>query len=336
MNAKKRSIAVLEGREADRTPVFPLLMGFTARQSGHTYRQFAQNGTILAESQVRITEKYPVDVITACSDAFRLSADLGGEIVFPEEKPPHLNRPLIERREDLDKLGIPDMTGAKSRCADRVKAVREMARAVGETHFVLGWVDFPFAEACSACGVANFMYMLVDEPQLAHDILAFLAEAVTHFALLQLEAGAPMIGAGDAAASLVSPQMFAEYALPYERRVVEAIHRKGGLVKTHICGDTRKLMPLIAQNGSDLYNVDHMVSLDEAIRIYGGQGKAVKGNIDPVEAILRARPKQVYASARECINKASAAGAKYFLSPGCEIPPETGEENFRAFCEAAL
>ena len=80
--------------------------------------------------------------------------------------------------------------------------------------------------------------MMLDEPELAHDILDFLTDIVIDFALFQLEQGAPMIGCGDAAASLVSASMFEEFALPYEKRVVEAIHRRGGFVKTHICGNT--------------------------------------------------------------------------------------------------
>ena len=66
---------------------------------------------------------------------------------------------------------------------------------------MVGWVDMPFAEACSLCGVTEFMTMLFDNPSLAHRILDFLTDCVIDFSLAQLEVGAPMIGAGDAAAS---------------------------------------------------------------------------------------------------------------------------------------
>jgi MtaA/CmuA family methyltransferase len=270
MMSRERALAVLNGEEADLTPVFPLLMGFAARQAGFTYREFASNGSCMAESQITLARKFQIDAITACSDAFRISADLGAEIVYCDDTPPYIKKPVISSREDLDNLSRFDVSDSKTRCADRAKAVREMVKAAGGTHLVLGWVDFPFAEACSCCGVQDFMYMLNDEAELAHDVLDFLTGIVIDFALYQLEQGAPMIGCGDAAASLVSPAMFKEFVLPYEKRVVEAIHQKGGLVKTHICGNTSASMNLIVKNSSDLFNVDHMVDLGGAISVYCG------------------------------------------------------------------
>ena len=82
--------------------------------------------------------------------------------------------------------------------ADRAVGVREMAQAVGNECLVLGWVDMPFAEACSLCGVTEFMLMISDDPRLAHAVLDFLTTIVIDFCRVQLEAGAPMIGAGDA------------------------------------------------------------------------------------------------------------------------------------------
>ena len=73
-------------------------MSFSARRYGATYREFASNGHVMAESQLKIREMFGIDAITACSDAFRISADLGGEIVFPDENPPYLVRLLIKMK----------------------------------------------------------------------------------------------------------------------------------------------------------------------------------------------------------------------------------------------
>lgn len=116
----------------------------------------------------------------------------------------------------MKKLGRPDPSDSSTRMYGRVKSVEKMVKQRGDECMILGWVDMPFAEACSVCGVTEFMVMLYENPKLAHQILDFLTEIVIDFALLQLENGSPMIGAGDAAASLVSPQMYREFALPYE------------------------------------------------------------------------------------------------------------------------
>jgi MtaA/CmuA family methyltransferase len=330
MTSRQRFLATLDGEPTDHPPVFPLLMFFAAGRAELTYRQFASDGLALAEAQIAVFDRYGVDAITACSDAFRLSADLGGEIDFPEETPPHLVRPLITNASDIAKLGHPDPT--VGRMGDRVRAVAAMARGVGESAAVLGWVDMPFAEACSCCGVSDFMLLLVDEPETAHALLDHLTECVIAFALAQAEAGAVMIGAGDAAASLVSAPMYREFALPYERRVIDALHAAGSQVKLHICGDTRALLPLMATSGADLYNVDHLVPLADARDAYTAAGAAYKGNLNPVTDIMQATPDACRQAAFRCLD--IARGTRYMLSAGCEIPADTPDDVFRAFYTA--
>ena len=60
-----------------------------------------------------------------------------------------------------------------------------------------------------------------------------------------------IIGIGDAAASLISPAMFEEFAFPYQKRIVEAVHRAGARTKLHICGNTSAVLPQMIETGSD-------------------------------------------------------------------------------------
>lgn len=332
MNSKQRCLAALNGQGADKVPVFPLLMFFAADRAGITYRDFATNGSAMAQAQLKVREQFGIDAVTACSDAFRISADLGGEMVYPEENPPHLAKPIVKSQTDLERLSKPDVSKSGSRMADRTAAVLEMVKAAGDECFVLGWVDMPFAEACSVCGVGEFMIMLYEMPVLAHKILEFLTQIVIDFALSQTEAGAAMIGAGDAAASLISPQMYREFALPYEKRVCSAVHSAGGLVKLHICGNTSGHLDGMVQSGADLFNVDHLVDFQKACQVYGDAGKCFKGNLDPVADILQANAEECSQSAMKCLELAE--GKKYMLSAGCEVPAAVTDEVFRAFCDA--
>jgi MtaA/CmuA family methyltransferase len=333
MTRKERFLAVIDGRTADRVPVFPLLMSFAAMRHNVSYREFASDGRILAEAQQRIAEKFPVDAVTACSDAFRVSADLGGAIVFEEDSPPHLSSPLIRNTSDFAGLRRPDPLKPGSRMADRVLGAGLLAESIGMECMVIGWVDMPFAEACSACGMSDFMMMLYDEPEFAHRILEFLTDIVIDFALAQLAAGMPMVGAGDAAASLISPALYREFALPYEQRVIDAVHKAGGLVKLHICGNTSKILPAMAESGADLFNVDHRVDFQSAKELYTRAGKAYKGNLNPVADMLQSSPGQCFMKSRRLIE--AAKGSRYILSPGCEVPGGVSDEVFASFCSAA-
>ena len=142
-----------------------------------------------------------------------------------------------------------------------------------------------------------------------------------------------MIGAGDAAASLVSPQMFLDFVLPYEKRVCDAIHNVGSLVKLHICGNTTALLEDMIKSEADLFNVDHLVDFKLACDVYGKTDKCFKGNLDPVADILQSTPERCQLKAIDCIRKAK--NNKFMLSAGCEIPAGVTDEVFNAFCKSS-
>jgi MtaA/CmuA family methyltransferase len=330
MTSLQRCLAAIRGEASDRTPVFPLLMFFAQQRAGISYREFATNGKALAGAQLAIRERFPVDALTVCSDAFRLPADLGAEMAYPDDKPPYAKNHLIQGEADLLKLGRPDPTARGSRMADRLLGVRTLARAAGGDCLVVGWVDMPFAEACSLVGLTEFMLLLVDQPELAHRILDWITVRVIDFSLAQVEAGAPLIGAGDAAASLVSADQYREFVLPYEQRVSAAIHAAGGLVKLHICGQTTHLLDDMVKSGADLSNVDHLVPFEKACEVYGRSGLCFKGNLDPVSEMMQSTPEACAKRCRELVRR--ARGLRFMLSPGCEVPAATSDAVFMAFC----
>ncbi len=334
MTGKERCLAAIHGEPVDRVPVFPLLMFFAQQRLGVTYREFATDGEVTAEAQLAMLARFDIDAITACTDAFRLAADLGAPMIFPEDRPPYAAEPLVRSAADFLRLPTPDPTAKGSRMADRCLACAEMVRHGEGEALVLGWVDMPFAEACSLCGLSEFMVMLCDSPALAHQILGFLTERVIEFAGAQLATGVDGIGAGDAAASLISPEYYRTFAQPYERRVVEAVHAAGKLLKLHICGNTTALLDDMAAVHADLYNVDHLVDLRAARKAYGERNLCYKGNLDPVADMLQATPQHCLDRCRECLEV--AAGSRYMLSPGCEIPADTHDEVFEVFCDAPL
>jgi MtaA/CmuA family methyltransferase len=325
-------MAALSGAAPDRAPVFPLLMFLAADRAGLTYRQYATDGRALAEAQLLVQERFDLDAVTVCSDAFRVPADLGGDMAYPEDRTPYLRQPLVTAGTDLKRLGRRDPTAKGSRMADRLLAVAELSRAVGGEVPVVGWVEMPFAEACSLCGLTELMLLLTDDPARAHQVLAYATAINIDFALAQLQAGADMIGTGDAAACLISKAMYAEFALPYEQQVCRAIHQAGGLAKLHVCGNTSHLLAQMATCEADLFNVDHLVPLEKARDVYAGRGKCYKGNLDPVSQIMQAGPEQCQELAHNCLTL--AGDTRYMLSAGCEIPAATPDEVVHAFCNA--
>ena len=334
MNSKERCLAVLAGEAPDRVPVFPLMMFFAADRIGVSYRRYVTEADVIVEAQLNLLESYYLDCLTVCSDAFRMSADAGAEMQFPENGTPFAARPLVKTRDDLKAVKRPDPDKEGGRMRNRVDTVEKLAKLKGDEALVMGWVEMPFAEACDWCGLTAFMTMQYDDPEFAHEILGFLTELEIEFALAQLDAGAHIIGCGDAAASLISRDAYREFALPYEQRVTDAIRKAGGMSKLHICGNTNHILYDMATCGSDLYNIDHMVDFAGAVQVYSDAGKTFKGNVDPVADLLQATPEEAEAAALNCIR--IAEGKRYMLSAGCEIPAATKDETYFAFAKSVM
>ena len=149
------------------------------------------------------------------------------------------------------------------------------------------------------------------------------------YAQAQVRAGADTIGIGDAIASQVSRDVYEQWILPREQRLVAAIKAMGAIVRLHICGNITHLLPGITTLGIDVLDVDHLVDLG-GVRKQVGSRIALAGNIDPVAGILRGTP----AAIRDRIRRDyELVGNPFLVNAGCEIPPGTPPENLRALCE---
>ena len=151
------------------------------------------------------------------------------------------------------------------------------------------------------------------------------------FAKAQVEAGAHMIGIGDAATSLVGPGLYERFALPCQQRMISAIHEMGVPVKLHICGNISPVMHLVAKTGADMVDCDFMVDMERTAVILP-EDTAICGNFNPVEVMLQGTPEQVKAETRRC--KRIGNRKNTFVAPGCEVPKDTPRENMLALLAA--
>ena len=158
------------------------------------------------------------------------------------------------------------------------------------------------------------------------ELLEIIVEVEIAFARAQIEAGADIIGLGDSIASQVSPPMYKEFALPYEQRIFEAIHQAGGVTRLHICGDTSNIVPLMAESGADIIDLDWMADIRRAAEILG-EYPVLCGNFDPVQVMLQGAPEDVYQATQYCLQN---GGPRLISGAGCEIPDRTPHENLRA------
>ena len=327
MTPKERIYAILNGDTYDRPAVTPIFMSWAANFIGHTYRDYYLDGNILAEAQLAVVRAFNLDQISAISDPWREAAAYGMEFDYPQDGVGKPKDVLIKTHDDIAALKPLDVENAE-RTRQRIESVRKMAAKIGKTHSVLGWIEGPMAEYADLRGIEKAFLDLIDDPQMFMDAGNLIVQNAVSFAIAQIEAGADMIGVGDAAASLIGPKMYTKYVLPLEQKLFAAIHDAGATVKLHICGNITNIVEHMAKSGADVIDIDWMVPLEKARQLVGPD-VVLCGNFDPSAVLLQGAPQEVAEAARRCIK---VGGRKFFLMPGCEVPPATPEKNIRAFC----
>jgi MtaA/CmuA family methyltransferase len=327
MTPKERIKAILKGDSYDRPAVTPIFMAWASHFIGHSYRDYYLDGDILVEAQLAVASAFNLDQVSAISDPWREASAYGMEFEYPDEGVGKPKEAFIKTRDHISHVKRIDIENAE-RTKQRIDSVQKMAAEVGETHSVLGWVEGPMAEYGDLRGVENAMLDLIDKPEIFVEAGEVIIENAIAFAVAQIKAGADMVGVGDSAASLISPEMYAELVMPLERKLMDAIHEAGATAKLHICGNISNIVEYMADSGTDVIDVDWMVSLARA-RELTGPDVTLCGNFNPAGVLFEGTPEEVAHAARECL---IAVPDKFFLMPGCEVPPATPEKNIRAFC----
>jgi MtaA/CmuA family methyltransferase len=331
MTGKERVLAMLDGQPVDHLPLMPITMMFAADTAGVRYRDYASDHRVMAEAQCVVAERYGFDYVSAISDPAREASDLGGTVQWFDDQPPAIDesRAVLEDKARLATLRLPDLS--KGRMGDRIQAVALLKQKAGATRLVEGWVEGPCAMAADLRGMNALMLDFDDDPDFVRDLFEFVVAMETSFAQAQVEAGADVIGVGDAAASLIGPRRYHEFVLPYEQKLVAAIHARGARVRLHICGNTRKILAGMGQAGADIVDLDFPSPVGEA-RAAMGPGQVLLGNIDPVRVLRDLSPEQVSTALGACY---AAAGPRYIVGAGCEVPRGTPEANMRAMADFA-
>lgn len=329
MNSYERFERRLLGEPVDRVPNFDILMTRAAHHIGQPLSRYYLDHRVLVEANLAVADDFHLDIVQAISDPYREAADLGLEVEFPEDGLPIARRPLLAELDDLHKLKPVEPAHGR-RMSDRLEAIRALRSQVGGAVPIMGWVEGGLAEAADLRGVSQIFSDLYEQPEWVAELVDFCTELAIAFARAQVEAGADIIGLGDAVCSQISPPMYREFALPAEQRIFAAVAEMGAVARLHICGNTSRHLPDMLLSGAQIVDLDWMVDLEAAARQSAGK-VALCGNFDPVAVMLRGDPAAVRSAVIDCLAK---SGARSFSAAGCEIPDGTRPENLLAQHEA--
>ena len=337
MNSLERVQAVITGKIPDRLPVCLHNFMMAAREARIPMEKYRVDPKAIAQAHLQALEKYGHDCLLIDTDTTLLAEAMGAQAECAPDEPGRIVRPAIQSLAEVDRLKAvnPERDG---RSPALLEAVRLLASQIGKEVAIRGNADqMAFDLACMVRGTEEFLTELASEPDNPAIGELFEISYESHLAVHRalIKAGAHLTSLGDSLAGpdVISPKMFDRFARPYEERLVKTLVAEGIFTVVHICGDTTRILPFLAQYDFCGFELDYKTEAAIAKNTAGAR-HVLFGNIDPSGVIARGSPQEVRAATRQLMSVWKPGGL-FVLNAGCAIPPTTPPENIRALVETA-
>ena len=191
----------------------------------------------------------------------------------------------------------------------------------------------PHMIAIDLVGVEFYLWQ-VEYPEACHRFLDritnALIEAQRHFLRLDGAEWHGQCGLAEDTATVLSPEMFREFCVPYANRLFGESRTRG----IHMCGPSAHLHAALLEDvrmtSFDLFG--YVVEPEVAARNLGGRS-LLWGNINPM-LMLNGRKAEVKEAARKALEAMAPCGG-LLLGDGANVCPGTPVENLAALTEAA-
>jgi uroporphyrinogen decarboxylase len=170
--------------------------------------------------------------------------------------------------------------------------------------------------------------LVYGNPGTAHLMLEKIADAVTDYLNVQIEAGADAVQLFDTWGGILTPEDYRAFSLNYMERIVSRLNRKDTPVIVFSKG-VHTSYEALAGCGADVVGLDWNVNIGD-IRAQIGDRVALQGNMDPT--VLYAGPERIKEEA-EKILRSFGAGNGHVFNLGHGILPDVPPENLKVLVE---
>ncbi|MBN1836252.1 MAG: uroporphyrinogen decarboxylase family protein [Spirochaetales bacterium] len=332
MTSLERTQRAISMKSIDRVPQFPILIAPACQLVGVKQRDYSLDPEVMADTLIRARDLLDTDGIYVSRDNWVYHEALGGELIFPEDDEPYSKQTVLPSVKEFRKLRVPDPQTAPG-MKTLLAAARKVVAAVGDRYYIQANIDCgPFSLAAVLRGAESFLLDLMTENERdLEEFLDFCTEVVVAYGKAMITTGVHGIQYGDSTASLVGPEHYERFALPYQERSVDALIGPECDVWIHICGKTDHLLHFLRPLPIQGFEVDAKVPMTTARRLLGDK-IAIKGNLDTT-FLLRQTPQEVYDATMGILREGDFRTG-IVMSPGCGVARMTPLENLRAMTRA--
>ena len=204
------------------------------------------------------------------------------------------------------------------------------------------WGDQAGCWQHAAClmDITELIYRTIDKPDWVHELLQILVEKKLQFIESMEGAKFDLVetGGGAASSTVISPKLFEEFCLPYDKKMHAALHDLGFKIAYHTCGGTYGIEKMIIANDTDVSETLAPKSIGGnqepwEMKAKVGNRIALIGGMDQFNVLTDGTPQQIRDQVRALFEKVGYEGG-YILSCADHFF-ETPLENFRIYADAA-
>ena len=241
---------------------------------------------------------------------------------------PSVIKHSVKNLEDIEK--IKDYNLEEGRVGLILEAVKILSDKYGKGLPVIGSMIGPFSLAQHINGDAWFGNIFTGE-DLVPELLDLCSDFNVKYAKAMVRNGADTIAIIDPTASyeLIGGEFYEKFALPYQKKIVDAMKELDVATVLHICGNTTNGLGIMDKTGVNGISVDQRVDVKTAIG--NVENAIIIGNLDPVAVLWNGSPDDIAVASKKALD----AGVG-LLSPGCGIVSMTPTTNLQTMVKCAI
>ena len=340
--ANDRLLRALLKQPVDRTPIWMMrqagryLPEYRAtREQAGSFLDLCKNAELACEVTMQPLRRYPMDAAILFSDILTVPDAMGLGLYFEEGEGPKF-RKTVRSEADLNNL-----TPIKSDddLGYVMNAVRTIRNELNGSVPLIGFSGSPWTlatymvEGGSSKDFARAKAMAYDEPELMHQLLTLLADAVADYLSAQVRAGAQALQIFDTWGGSLSAAAYQEFSLQYMQRIIAALPKEAEGRPIPVIVFTKgggQWLDTIADCGAHAVGIDWTTDIATA-RAQVGDRVALQGNMDPT--MLYASPQRIREEVATIL-QGYGRGTGHVFNLGHGITPGVNPDNVTAFVDA--
>lgn len=337
-----RFLKALMRQDVDVTPVWMMrqagryLPEYRAvRSKAGNFMNLCQNPELACEVTLQPLRRYELDAAILFSDILTIPDAMGLGLYFETGEGPKFHKP-VRTEADIEALPVTNAEQDLPYVLDAVKLIRQELN--GQVPLI-GFSGSPWTvatymvEGGSSKDFATIKSLMMNSPELMHQLLEKVSLSVIDYLNAQIRAGAQAVQIFDTWGGALSPHCYKEFSLAYMEKIISGLIRENDGRQVPVIVFTKNgglWLETIAECGVDCVGLDWTINIADA-RARIGNKVALQGNMDP--SVLYAKPEKICAEVAMILEQ-FGAGSGHVFNLGHGIHQHVDPEHAKVFIDA--